>query len=377
MNFWRRVGIGVGERGGAKFSGQNQRIVRNNGARRRRGRIFNTALFFHSAVIWVLLLGFLWVFFWMKLGCFADFCCGWKAVCREAGGMFPRNRSPAQSFEAVISRCRRWRSGDLRMGLREAWCAVRLLQNFGNDSEGRFPQGLAPDSRAVGGGSKGGDAIGGETWERPDTTLDSGVALETDSDQSLFPAPVGGAVGQRAAPSARPIPLVGATLRLSVDSDQGGAQRHPVGNENRVWSIASPILLTLRLSPNFQQVKRYLEDALGERPVSEFCGRLLFERRERFRWGVSWRRCLLDAPAGGVRLQWIANDDFGVSELREFFEAPFFSEAETERFYRWLSRRGWHEGPFRRGSVWMGVFTGRDSVFVEIFWRENPTGREE
>jgi hypothetical protein len=159
----------------------------------------------------------------------------------------------------------------------------------------------------------------------------------------------------------------GTSLRREQAS---GVSPPQAGQRTPLWTLSAPRLLALQISPGFTQVRHYFEAALGENPVQEVRGRLSFERRQRFRWGVSWRRCVLDAPAGGVRVQWFANDDFGISELREFFEAPFFTESETEQFYRWLGRWGWHEAPFRKGVVWMGVLPGDGLVFVEIFWRE-------
>ena len=91
-----------------------------------------------------------------------------------------------------------------------------------------------------------------------------------------------------------------------------------------------------RVPPSLGAVVRYFEEALGEAPVHEDAGRFRFERWEGFAWGASWRRCLVSGGGGSVCLEWWANDDFGVSELREFFEAPFFELSESMVFHQWL-----------------------------------------
>ena len=126
--------------------------------------------------------------------------------------------------------------------------------------------------------------------------------------------------------------------------------------------------------PSFGEVAAYLEDALGQPALLKGRDQLGFEREETVGWGVSWRRALLSRGSGWVHLQWFANDDFGMSELREFFEAPFFLQSESECFYRWLGSGGWHEGQFRGQPVRMGTVGMREFYYVEISWRMgNPS----
>ena len=124
--------------------------------------------------------------------------------------------------------------------------------------------------------------------------------------------------------------------------------------------------------PSLGEITAYFKEALGETPNTEDKCVLRFERALDFRWGLSWRRCILRSYASDPRslsLEWWTNDDFGLSELREFFEAPFFHADETRRFYRWLATPGWHSGPFRDRQLLMGTLILCDIVYVQIAWR--------
>ncbi|MEK0447555.1 MAG: hypothetical protein RLZZ399_2876 [Verrucomicrobiota bacterium] len=120
--------------------------------------------------------------------------------------------------------------------------------------------------------------------------------------------------------------------------------------------------------PALSEVVEYFVDALGECPAVEWGRSFCFERQDRFVWGRSWRRACLSGADREVRLQWWTNDDFGLSELREFFEAPFFREAETECFYRWLAQGGEHEAVFRSQRVRMRAEPTVWGVYVEVQW---------
>ena len=123
-----------------------------------------------------------------------------------------------------------------------------------------------------------------------------------------------------------------------------------------------------KVPPSLSAVVGYFQEALGEVPVSEAPGRVRFERWEGFPWGASWRRCILSGAGGAVCLEWWANDDFGMSELREFFEAPFFELGDSLLFHQWLGEGGWHQGELRGARVAMGVVSRGDSVYVRIRW---------
>jgi hypothetical protein len=127
-----------------------------------------------------------------------------------------------------------------------------------------------------------------------------------------------------------------------------------------------------RVPPSLRAVVRYFEEALGEDPVYEAAGRVRFERWEGFSWGASWRRCLLSGGGGSVCLEWWANDDFGVSELREFFEAPFFELTESMVLHQWLGEGGWHSGVLRGARLAMGVLSRGDYLYVRIRWWQPP-----
>jgi hypothetical protein len=59
--------------------------------------------------------------------------------------------------------------------------------------------------------------------------------------------------------------------------------------------------------------------------------------------------------------------------LREFFEAPFFRKAESERFYRWMGEGGVHEADFRGHRLRMSMRRREGVFFVRIqWWRNGP-----
>jgi hypothetical protein len=143
-----------------------------------------------------------------------------------------------------------------------------------------------------------------------------------------------------------------------------------------------PLLFLLKSLPTLEEVASYFTGALGQPPVREGEAgapeKLRFERWLFFSWGNSWRRCVLsegtrDGP--GVTLEWWTNDDFGLSELREFFEAPFFRQCESEQFYQWLGEEGVHEAGFRGHRLRMAVQLREEVLFVRIqWWRPTPEG---
>lgn len=126
--------------------------------------------------------------------------------------------------------------------------------------------------------------------------------------------------------------------------------------------------LKLDTSPNLADVREYFEDALGETPVEDAAGRLLFERWDDLDWGVSWRRGILSGLDGILYLDWLTNDDFGLSEAREFFEAPFFDAVQTRLWYTWLAAGGWHEAVVRGRRMGMSVGVRGHVVHLRLYW---------
>jgi hypothetical protein len=57
-----------------------------------------------------------------------------------------------------------------------------------------------------------------------------------------------------------------------------------------------------------------------------------------------------------------------MSELREFFEAPFFELSDSLLFHQWLGEGGWHLGELRGARLTMGVLSRGDYVYVRIRW---------
>lgn len=126
--------------------------------------------------------------------------------------------------------------------------------------------------------------------------------------------------------------------------------------------------LKLDTSPSLADAREYFEDALGETPVEDAAGRLLFERWDDLDWGVSWRRGILSCLDGILYLDWLTNDDFGLSEAREFFEAPFFDATQTRLWYAWLETGGWHEAVVRGRRMGMSVGVRGHVVHLRLYW---------
>ena len=126
--------------------------------------------------------------------------------------------------------------------------------------------------------------------------------------------------------------------------------------------------LKLDTSPNLADAREYFEDALGETPAEDAAGRLLFERWDDLDWGVSWRRGILSCLDGVLYLDWLTNDDFGLSEAREFFEAPFFDAAQTRLWYTWLAAGGWHEAVVRGRRMGMSMAVRGHVMHLRLYW---------
>jgi hypothetical protein len=114
----------------------------------------------------------------------------------------------------------------------------------------------------------------------------------------------------------------------------------------------------------------YLKGAFGERAISLGGGEYQFERRDEYDGEWSWRtvRVGRGSDGSGVRVQWWCNDDWGVSELREFFEADFFSPEETLALYRWMGSGGAHEGEFSRKKLVVEVLVSEEGMYFELQW---------
>ena len=126
--------------------------------------------------------------------------------------------------------------------------------------------------------------------------------------------------------------------------------------------------MRLDTSPILADARAYFEEALAETPIEDTSGRLLFERWDDLHWGVSWRRGILSCLDGVLYLDWLTNDDFGLSEVREFFEAPFFDALQTRLWYTWLAEGGWHEAMVRGRRMGMSVRARGHVVHLRLYW---------
>jgi hypothetical protein len=71
-----------------------------------------------------------------------------------------------------------------------------------------------------------------------------------------------------------------------------------------------------------------------------------------------------------VSILCLATGDFGVNYIREFFEAPFFREAETERFYALLAAGlGTRSAEFGRFSTDTAIIEMRGWIIVQMEFR--------
>ncbi len=250
---------------------------------------------------------------------------------------------------------RRWSPRHLRFGLREAWCFSTPLQIFSARALAQVNP-CAPD--------RGWEHEWDSTEVQPFLRVESASVRALDMASSATDPPSaalrhdlwGDAFD---AGWARATPCGWAWL------GQDGKQR--AGNGGLIKPRGDPLWGRY---PSADQVTQYFSEALDERPVCLGRDMVVFQRSECFGWGVSWRRGLVEVLPFGVGVRWLANDDFGLSELREFFEAGFFKPADTERFYRWLSEGGWHQESLEGGvTLKMGVLRGRRATMVEISWQ--------
>ena len=250
---------------------------------------------------------------------------------------------------------RRWSPRHLRFGLREAWCFSTPLQIFSVRALAQVNP-CAPDP--------GWEHARDSTEVQPCLRVRSASARAPDMASSATDPPSGapryGLWGDASdAGWARATPCGWAWL------GQDGKQK--AGNGGLVKPRGDPLWARY---PSADQVAQYFSEALDERPVCQGRDMVVFQRSECFGWGVSWRRGLVEVLPFGVGVRWLANDDFGLSELREFFEAGFFKPADTERFYRWLAEGGWHQESLEGGvTLKMGVLRGRRATMVEISWQ--------
>ena len=143
-----------------------------------------------------------------------------------------------------------------------------------------------------------------------------------------------------------------------------------IGLRQRVEQVSELRMESLRMdvTPNLADVRAYFEEALEEAPVLDAAGRLRFERWDNVHWGVSWRRGVLSSLDGVLYLDWLANDDFGLSEVREFFEAPFFDAVQTRLWFTWLQEGGWHEATLRGRRMGMIVRVRGQVLHLRLYW---------
>lgn len=157
-------------------------------------------------------------------------------------------------------------------------------------------------------------------------------------------------------------PAFGACPREGIFLEAGLRQRSELVSGLRMEG------LRMDVTPNIADVRAYFEEALDEVPAQDAAGRLRFERWDTVHWGVSWRRGVLSSLDGVLYLDWLANDDYGLSEIREFFEAPFFDAVQTRLWFTWLREGGWHEATLRGRRMGMIVRVRGPVLHLRLYW---------
>jgi hypothetical protein len=77
-----------------------------------------------------------------------------------------------------------------------------------------------------------------------------------------------------------------------------------------------------------------------------------------------------------VSILFLATGDFGFSYIRDFFEAPFFREAETERFYALLAAGlGTRSAEFGRFSTDTAIIEMRGWIILQMEFRPSQSFR--
>ncbi len=303
---------------------------------------------------------------------------------RVEAGLFGTSAQPKGNRWRDAGVHRRWQPWQLRFGLREAWCMAPsprigvgngFFEGFFEKHELAMDHGAATDTPGRGRGQgheqRGGDgriagidlAVGSEILKRKEVAELAGAESKPC---------VGSRDGWRVGDlNGVTVDFFPATARFVISGCRLGSLARPIGADRQTCTqrVSGSGLVASRM-PSATQLVQYFGEALGERPNWQGADVAVFQRTDCLQWGVSWRRGVVEVLPRGVGLRWLANDDFGLSELREFFEAPFFEAAETERFYRWFSEGGWHQEPLAGGVMLkMGVLRGRRATLVEISWR--------
>jgi hypothetical protein len=105
----------------------------------------------------------------------------------------------------------------------------------------------------------------------------------------------------------------------------------------RSWPLhhQSPVQVP-RLPFTIEDIAGYFATALTIKPAQAPGGALVFEDRSSV-YREQHFRIVVSSDSNDLLVAFTAGGDYGVSLLREFFEAPLFSKAESERLYKLLN----------------------------------------
>ena len=99
-----------------------------------------------------------------------------------------------------------------------------------------------------------------------------------------------------------------------------------------VTTEATPQILPF----TFNEVVRYFEDALAMAPQERFVDEAIFRGGTYYE---NFYTITVTRHGPDVRVAFNVIDDYGMTLVREFFEAPFFQKRESEQFYALLDGR--------------------------------------
>lgn len=159
------------------------------------------------------------------------------------------------------------------------------------------------------------------------------------------------------------VAIAGAVLLLTADSlpvKPDSLSRPPTSGP-----VAPMDAATLPFS--FEQVLAYFTEAFAQAPQKVRDRQYVFIDRDNADESVVLTVSGFENSLGVVLL---ATGDYGVNYVREFFEAPFFSPAESEQMYELLGRGvGVHSARIGRMRVRMTVAESRIWIAVAMEFR--------
>jgi hypothetical protein len=113
---------------------------------------------------------------------------------------------------------------------------------------------------------------------------------------------------------------------------------------------------------SFEQVLSYFDDVFGKPAYKVHDNTFVYIEGNAPDESVTIAVC---ATERNIAVTLVANGDWGINYIREFFEAPFFLRPESEQLYALLdAKRGARAAAFGRFDVKIAVFKTRESIMI-------------